>query len=763
MSFLVLACFLELRLAFWVALGIPISVLGACAVLWQFDQTLNMLSMFAFLIALGIVVDDAIVIGENIYAHREQGKPFLQAAIDGTVEVVPSVTTSIATTVFAFMPMFFVTGVMGKFFAVIPAAVIAMLVISLVESTFILPCHLAHEPHNKGPLWSRTLNWYRTAPGFAAKYLYGPSAVALAFLYEVFSYPFRVLVRVAAIVNRGTTRGLSRFIDFVYVPVLRFGLRNPASVIAAAVAALFISIGLVKDGTVPWIVFPKLDAPIIEGKVIFPDGTPSRVTKAATAKMEAALQKVNQKFLDEKNEKLLKVTHRMVGLVTGDGGPGGGGAASGSHVGMVGVELTPGTERSVTSDEIIDEWRAETGSISGIETMTFATKSGGPGGQPIEFKLLAAAGDVNSLEAAVEKCKSKLNEYSGVRDVADDSRPGKWELQLKVRDDARSLGVPLETVARTVRSSYYGDEVMRLQRGRHEVKLMVRYPPDDRRSLARLDEIRVDAGDGIQRPLSRIADVTFARGYSEINRIDQRRSITITADVDEKLANASRIVGELQSDFVPELLKEYPAVSVRWEGQQEQSRESISSLMIGLGIAMLATFVLLTLQFSSYLQPLIVMAVIPFGTIGALWGHAFMGLPLTLFSVLGLVALTGVVVNDSIVLVDFINTRLKAGEPLHQAVVEAGQRRFRPVLLTSLTTVAGLFPILTETSFQAQLVIPMATSLCFGLLLSTVLVLFLVPTFYLVYGAVTGMNTKPQADSGVDRGLPLTEPARAAG
>lgn len=693
--FIVLAMFLELRLAFWVALGIPVSVLGACAVLWQFDQTLNMLSMFAFLIALGIVVDDAIVIGENIYSHREQGKGFLDAAIDGTVEVVPSVATSIATTIFAFMPMFFVTGVMGKFFAVLPMAVIAMLVISLLESTFILPCHLAHG--SKEPFF------------------------------------------LTAGLNRFTNRILDFVIFRIYTPTVRFSVRNPAITIATATSIVLLTVSLVKSGVVPQVFFPKLDAPEVISNVIFPDGTPSRITDEATLKIENAIQDINKKYSTAENP-LIMVTHRMVGSVTINGGPGGGETTTGGHVGKVHVQLVDNTKRTIGSEQIVNEWRTAVGAIPGIETLTFGSQARGPGGKAIEFKLLAATENMADLEAAVELAKTELARFSGVKDISDDSRPGKWELQLTEKPGAISMGVPLDNIARTVRASYYGEEVMRLQRGRHEVKLMVRYPEEDRNSLANFDDIRVDTGDGIQRPITELAEVNITRGYSEINRINQRRSITISADVDEKKANAKDIVTALRTKFMPGLQKQFPNLRVRWEGQQEQDTESVSSLMTGLGVALLAMFILLTVEFNSYGQPLVVMAVIPFGIVGAILGHAFMGLPLTLFSMLGLVALTGVVVNDSIVLVDFINSRTRAGIPLELAVIEAGQRRFRPVLLTSLTTVVGLLPILMETSFQAQLVIPMATSLCFGLMLSTLLVLVLVPTFYLVYGRIFGVT-----------------------
>lgn len=731
--FIVLAMFLEFRLAFWVAMGIPIAVLGACAVLWQFDQTLNMLSMFAFLIALGIVVDDAIVIGENIYSHREHGKPFVKAAIDGTAEVVPSVATSVTTTVFAFTPMFFVSGVMGKFFAVLPLAVVAMLVISLLESTFILPCHLAHG--SKKPFF------------------------------------------LTAGLNRMTNRLLDLVIYRFYTRLVQFSIRNSAITISLAVAIVLLTMTLVKNGTVPQVFFPKLDAPEVIANVIFPDGTPSRVTDEATEKIEEAIRKINEDHVSN-GQSLVQVIHRKVGSVTIGGGPGGGETSNGGHVGQVHVQLVDNTSRSITSQQVVNEWRAAVGTIPGVETLTFGSQARGPGGKAIEFKLLAATEHMADLELAIEEAKAELSTFKGVIDVADDSRPGKWELQLTEKPNAQSLGIPLDNIARTVRASYYGEEVMRLQRGRHEVKLMVRYPAEDRNSLASFADIRVDGGDGIQRPITEVADVTVTRGYSEINRINQRRSITISADVDEKEGVAKDIIKKLQGAepsafarlvekvsvffgaeptvrtpaFMTQLLEKYPTLRVRWEGQQEQDTESVGSLMTGLAVALLAMFILLTVEFNSYGQPMVVMAVIPFGIVGAVWGHAIMGLPLTLFSMLGLVALTGVVVNDSIVLVDFINARVRGGMPLEQAVLEAGQRRFRPVLLTSLTTVAGLFPILMEKSFQAQVLIPMATSLCFGLMLSTLLVLVLVPTFYLVYGRMFGVTVDlVPGEDGVDK------------
>lgn len=696
--FIILALFLEYRLAFWVSMGIPISILGACIVLWQFDQTLNMLSMFAFLIALGIVVDDAIVVGENIYAHRHMGKNFLQAAIDGTAEVLPSVTTSVTTTIFAFMPMFFVSGIMGKFFAVLPVAVIAMLAISLFESVMILPCHLAHGHRPEQERVSR--------------------------------------------VNRWTLSLLEFVIGRLYTPVLHWCLNFPFISVSLAIFMVLASLSLVTSGLVPREFFPKLDAPEVVAQVHFPDGTPEQITDAATRRLQQAMDQLHEKYSTAERP-LVLVTHRMVGNSPDLDGPGAimGGGTEGGHVGYVYAQLVPAEQRNITSIDLSQEWRELVGEIPGVDKLTFGSVGRGPGGTAIEFKLLAPAEQMTRLEEAVRRAKQELSRFPGVQDISDDSQPGKWEVQLKAKPDGITLGVPLEAVARTARAAFYGEEVMRLQRGRHEVKLMVRYPEAERTSLASLEDVRVDPGDGIQRPLTELADVEVSRGYSEINRIDQRRSITVSADVDSSVGNSKEIVLNLQKNFIPQLLEEFPEIKLRWEGQQEQDTESVGSLAIGMAVALFATFVLLTIEFNSYGQPLIVMSIIPFGIIGAIWGHAIMGLPLTLFSMLGLVALTGVVVNDSIVLVDFINARVRSGLSVEAAAIEAGQRRFRPVLLTSLTTVAGLLPILTERSFQAQLVIPMATSLCFGLLFATVLVLLLVPIFYTIYAKLFGIRS----------------------
>jgi multidrug efflux pump subunit AcrB len=719
--FLVLALFLELRLAYWVALGIPISILGAGAILGWGGQTLNMLSLFSFLMALGIVVDDAIVIGENIYAHRQLGKDSMRAAVDGAAEVLPSVMASVTTTIIAFSPMFFVSGVMGKFMAVIPFAVIAMLLISLLESTFVLPCHLAH-PHN-----------------------------GMFKVLSVLSYPIRPLGLLLSWASDHATRGLDRIADRVYMPMLHFSLKFPAVPIAIAIAMVMFTVGLVRGGVVPTVLFPKTDANNIRATVTFPDGTPMTITDLATQRLEEAIRKVSGEVARRRAETLgvpvetiypddspdvegpVRLTFRQVGEITSAGGPAADSGGSGSHVGQIYVELYDTKIRETSSEELLRLWREEVGEIAGAENVTYGSIAVGPAGKPIEFKLLAPSDKTDQLAAATEAMKAKLAEFQGVFDISDDNTPGKWEFQFKVKDQALATGITPTDLGETVRNAYYGAEVMRLQRGRHEVKLMVRYPEEERRSLADFQEIRVRTADGSERPITELAEVEVRRGFSEINRVDQKRSITITADLDETKTNADLIIARLQNEYVPELKERFPAISLKWEGQQEQSRESVGSLMVGFAVALLLMFVLLVLQFRSYAQPLIILFIIPFGMIGAVWGHALLGLPLTLFSMFGLVALSGVVINDSIVLIDFINHRVRDGIPVRAALAESGRRRFRPVMLTSLTTIAGLLPLLTERSFQAQLLIPMAASLAFGLMLATALVLFLVPIFYQIY------------------------------
>ena len=705
--FVMLALFLDLKIAFWVAMGIPFSMLGTGALMFSTDQTLNMLSMFAFLMAIGIVVDDAIVVSDNVDRHRRMGKSLTAAAIDGTVEVVPSVISSVLTTVITFLPLCFVSGVMGKFIAVMPFAFITTLLMSLAESMLILPGHLAHEKN------------------------------LLFTIFGIVLYPLRLLLPAVAWLQKGCDRGLKWVVKHAYAPMLDLALDNRLSVLALALALLMGAFGIVRSGITPFQLFPKIDANRLLAKVVFPDGTPASVTEEATNRLERAAFDAAKK-LSPPEAPIVELVHRSVGQVAAQGEIGPNARMSGSHVGAVAVELVEGELRDVTSEQFISEWRQLAGEFTGTESLIFGTENIGPGGKTIEFKLLARAEPeaVRQWEAAIEKCKEWLVQYPGVIDIDDDSRPGKWEYQVKVKPKAETMGVSLADLAGTIRASFYGEEVMRLQRGRHEVKLMVRYPQNERRTLATLDDIRVTGPDGVQRPIGELADVAVERGYSEINRLGQKRSITVTADIDvaKSSLTSSQITGDMEKRLMPTLKAEFPLVRVRWEGQQEQTNESLKSLGVGFVVALFAMFVLLTMEFKSYFQPFLILAAIPFGIAGAVFGHAFMGMPLTLFSMFGLVALAGVVVNDSICLIDFINLRVREGHPLRSALREAGCLRFRPVMLTSITTIGGLMPLLLEKSFQAQFLVPMATSMAFGLMMTTMLVLILVPVMYSFFG-----------------------------
>jgi multidrug efflux pump subunit AcrB len=609
--------------------------------------------------------------------------------------------------VITFLPLCFVSGVMGKFIAVMPFAFISTLLVSLAESTLVLPGHLAHEKN-------------------------------LVFtIFGVVLYPLRLLLPAVAWLQRACDRGLKWFVKHVYAPALDVALDNRLSVLAGAACILLVALGIVRSGVTPFLLFPKIDANRLIAKVVFPDGTPAGITEEATGRLEEAAFAASRQ-LSPAGTPIVELVHRAVGQVAAQGEIGPDARMSGSHVGAVAVELVDGERRSVTSEQFISEWRRLAGDFAGTESLVFGTENIGPGGKTIEFKLLAAAEpeSVRQLEAAVEKCKDWLAQYPGVIDIDDDSRPGKWEYQIKVQPKAEAMGVSLADLAGTIRAAFYGEEVMRLQRGRHEVKLMVRYPQAERRTLATLDEIRVMGPDGVQRPIRELADITVERGYSEINRLGQKRSITVTADIDvaKTALTSSQVIADMEQRLMPSFKDEFPLVRVRWEGQREQSNESLRSLGVGFVVALFAMFVLLTMEFKSYFQPFLILAAIPFGIAGAVFGHAVMGMPLTLFSMFGLVALAGVVVNDSICLIDFINLRVREGHPLRAALREAGCLRFRPVMLTSITTIGGLLPLLLEKSFQAQFLVPMATAMAFGLMMTTLLVLILVPVMYSFFG-----------------------------
>lgn len=714
---LCLTLFLDMRLSIWVSLGIPFALLGTCFLLMLMGQTLNMISSFALIMGLGIVVDDAIVIGENVYTHRQMGKSARQAAIDGIHEVFPSVWASILTTVIAFAPLLFVMGTMGKIMFVLPAVMISMLLISLFEASTILPAHLSHRDN-----------------------------LLFRIGRNVF-FIFYWIVPLLQLLARCASAGMERFIQYIYLPLLRRIMTHRMIFLSVCFSVAIISVGMYFGGIVKFVFFPKMDGTSIVCNVQFPNGTPEALTAHWADVIEESYWRTAQKILEETGEQVSVHSIRTIGSnMSGRGHGGGMSGGDSSHMASVEIQLVDAEKRSIQSFEIIDRWRKETGTIPGALVLTFDSAFAGPGGNAIEFKVTAPAEHADELEEAVERCKAKLAAYDGIYDIHDDDLPGKWEFRPKVKDFAVTQGVRQADIADVLRSAYYGAEVMRLQRGRHEVKLMVRYPESARRSLASFDELRVRIN-GVERPIGELADIEIRRGYSTINRIDQQRSIQITADADYTKVQPNRIIGVLQGTipeydadgnvipaFLPELQKEFPHINIRWEGQREQEEESFNSMKIGFTVAMLLMFILLTMQFGSYTQPFIIMSVIPFAVVIVILGHAVFQMQLTFFSAFGLIALAGIVVNDSIVLVDFINMRVRDQKmSIREACIDAGQRRFRPVFLTTFTTVGGLMPICFETSFQAHMIIPMAFTMSVGTVGATVLTLFLVPVLYSIY------------------------------
>ncbi len=691
--FLVLGLFLEIRLALWVMLGIPISFLGTLLLMPALGVSINMISLFAFILALGIVVDDAIVVGENIYAHRQRGLPYLQAAVAGTQEVGVPVVFAILTTVAAFSPLLFISGTMGKFMGVIPIIVITMVCVSLVESLFVLPAHLAAG---------------RPRPA-----------------------PTGVFGRIDE-VRRGFGLRLDRFVGGPYRRLLQRALTYRYLTLALALSGLLLAFGVVRGGVIKFTFMPEVDGDVITASLQMPPGTPVAETSRVKDYIEKRAMETVAEFDADLGEgqTLLRHFYAVVGGTMAGGGPGGGSAeGSGAHLSDMALLLTKSEERGIPAATITAAWRKKVGEVPGVESLVFKSNLVRMGAN-IDIQL--AHEDFGVLTTAANRIKQELGGYPGVGDIEDSYSAGKQEVKIRLKPEARTLGITEEDLGRQVRGAFYGAEALRLQRGRNEVKVMVRYPEQDRRSLVGLEGLRIRTPQGGELPLERAATLEEGRGYAEIKRTDRKRVINVTASVDSQVANAQEILTQLRAGLLKELGHDYPGMSFDMEGEEKERRDSMASMATGFQLALFAIFALLAIPFRSYSQPLIIMTAIPFGIVGAVAGHLLMGYDLSILSLFGIVALSGVVVNDSLLLIDRINqNRREGGEDLQQAVLDAGQRRFRPILLTSLTTFFGLAPMILERSVQAQFLIPMAISLGFGILFATGITLVMIPALYL--------------------------------
>ena len=681
--------FMNARLAFWVAAGLPVAFMGAFWLIDYYGGTMNMITMFACIMAIGILVDDAIVVGENIYSHWRRGKSPAQAAIDGASEVGLPVLAAVATTMAAFIPLFIMEGIMGKFVAVIPVAMVAALFASLIECLFIMPPHLAHALPERQP--------------------------------EAASHGLKAKMQGLRLRIDGAVTWM---IEAVYGPVLRWAVTYRLIVAAAALAILMIALGVVGGGHVNFFLFPKTDAEFLLSQVTLPQGTPADRTLDIVSRIEKAAWQLNRAFANTEREPVVKNALTVVGRHTRRN------PEVGSHAGEVMIELAPAEKRRTSSNAIIAKWRELSGEVPDALALTFGPPEVGLGGAPIEVRLIGESFD--DLRQVADRVKAELDTYPGVFDIQDDFRPGKVEMRLTLKPEARVLGLTLADLARQMRQGFFGAEALRVQRGRHDVRVMVRYPEAERRTLGDVENLRIRTPDGREIPFGEVASVTLERGYAVIHRDSRERVVAVTADVDTNAANAAKVLADLEAEFLPQLMANYSGLRYSFEGQQRETQRSMNSLFRGFVLAMLLIYGILATMFRSYWQPLIVMSVIPFGLIGALAGHMIMGHALTMMSLFGLVALSGVVVNDSLVLLDFVNRIRQQGIPIERAIHLGGQARFRAIMLTSVTTVAGLLPILLERSFQAQFLIPMAISISFGLMGATLLVLLLVPALYMM-------------------------------
>ncbi|MCD4824202.1 MAG: efflux RND transporter permease subunit [Phycisphaerae bacterium] len=686
----ILGLFLEARLAFWVMLGIPVSFLGSFLVLPAMDVTINMVSLFAYIIALGIVVDDAIVVGENIYHYRQKGMGAIEAAIKGTREVAMPVTFSILTNLVAFMPIYFIPGIMGKFFQMIPVVVCTVFLVSLGECLLVLPSHLGHQKD-------------RQRRGISAW---------LHHRQQAFS------------------RGFMNWVNNRYGPFLEFSLRHRYLTVALALSLLAAMSSYALSGRMGFELFPKVESDFAEAKVVLPYGSPVGRTEAILRKLRQGVEQV----LDEcGHEELVKAVIMDVGYSSAGGGPAAGAGRGGSHVGQVRVTLADPDVRAkiMSTGEFTNRWRKAVGKITGVESLKFSADSGGPGGRGRPVTVELSHRDVGVLERAGEELAAVLRTYPRAKDVDDGFQPGKQQLDYTIKPEGKSLGLTADDVSRQVRSAFYGTQVLRQQRGRNEIKIMVRLPEANRTSEQTIHDLMIRTPAGSYVPLREIATAKRGRAYMSINRRNGRRVIDVSADVTPQ-SKAGEILGSLKKTVLPELLASHPGLRYSFEGRQADIRQSMDSLKISFVMALLAIYVLLAIPFRSYSQPLIVMASIPFGVIGAFLGHLLMGYNLSVMSMFGIVALSGVVVNDSLIMIDFANRRIReAGLSHHDAICSAAVQRFRPILLTTLTTFGGLVPMIFETSRQARFLIPMALSLGYGILFATFITLVLVPSLYL--------------------------------
>ena len=759
MVLLLLALFLRPVLAFWVSVGVPVAFMGALYLTNYVGLSIDGISLFGFILVLGIMVDDAIVVGESVHSRQREGGTPLIGSIEGTQRITIPVIFGVLTTICTFLPMLQGVGSSGQIGAVIATVVICCLIFSLIESQLILPAHLGNKQT-------------KTAKGEVYLLLVPLMVIVLLqFSWSTSSFvglAIALMTVVYALDRLGLTddpakrliAAQSRFsasvealIDGSFRRIVQRATQARYTTLAMAFAFFLSGVAVFGSGRLPFSFFPPLAADQVIAQLTMPLGTSSEITEQAVRHLE----RIGEAIREELNEQYAAgppVTHILASVGGSQGGglgpPGsGGGGASGGHMGEVTLQLTPSQSRTISTKEVAALWRERSGSIAGAVELKFNSSLFSVG-NAIDIQL--AGNDVDELREVAAGLRAELARYPGVIDITDSFRSGKQELKLKMTPEGEALGLSLGALAQQVRQAFYGEEAQRIQRGRDDVRVMVRYTEAERESLASLDDMRVRTREGSEVPFRTVANASLGQGYSSIKRADRKRVVNVTADVDRTQITADEVVGDLSRSYFPVIRAEHPRVSLSLEGEQRQSGEYLVSLVFPFLIALFAIYALLAIPLRSYVKPFILMSVIPFAFIGAIWGHQIMKLAglvsgLAMMSILGMIAAAGVVVNSSLILVYAINQRRDAGSTMADAVVDAATSRCRPIVLTSMTTFVGLMPLMFNTSVQAQFLVPMAVSLSFGVLFATVITLLVVPSIYLLFEDLFALRDRMSGDS----------------
>ncbi len=677
--FVTLWLFFGLRFSFWVAAGLPVSFLGAMFLMVAIGYSINMLTMVGLLIVIGILMDDAIVIAENVATERAKGKSPLDAAIDGAGDVLPSILASFTTTACIFGSLAFLKGDIGAVLKVVPVVMLFVLVVSLVEAFWILPNHLMHAMEHGGGATGRVQARVEAGVTWAREHLVGRFADAC--------------------------------VKWRYLTV------------GSAIALMLLAVSMLAGGILKFSAFPELDGDVVQARILLPQGTPLAKTESVVDRLDAALRRVDEKLSPEQPD-----GQRLVSSISFRFNENSDANESGAHVATITADLLSAEIRTTSIDTLLAAWREEAGDIEDVISIKYTEPSIGPAGLAIDVRL--RGGDLGELKQASVELQEWFNSYKGVLNIQDDLRPGKPELRLSLKAGASTLGVDGRMIADQLRTAFFGTTVNEIQVGGESYEVDVRLAPGDRNSVADLDYFTISMGDDHQVPITELADIELARGYARINRVDGVRTVTIQGDVDPRFANGNEIMADTTARFFPGLMEKYPGVSVALEGENKEAGTAQASMLRGFLVGLIGVYLLLSFLFRSYIEPFVVMVVIPFSFIGVIFGHIALGLDFTMPSMLGFISLAGIVVNDSILLVNFIKYHHETVKTVTAAAPLAARARFRAIFLTSITTIVGLMPMLAETSLQAQVLVPLVASLAFGLLASTFQVLFLVPAVY---------------------------------